>query len=585
MSSFVKGILVGVLLVFVMGGLVLAGLALASLQGDGIRQDTVLVLRLQGSIPEHVGTQLPAFLMGPGMPSPTSMYEITQALRRAADDPAVRALVLDFGISSTGWAKAQELRWAIQAFRESEKPVWAYLRSGEREDYYIASLADRIVMRPESFLGLSGLRMEVMFLKGTLDKLGIEVDLIRTGKYKTAAEPLTREDLSPEWREVLDASLDAFYSQLLEGVAEGRGEDATHWRAVVDEGPYDADGALRLGLVDEVAGERAFFEALAEDLEVEDPPRMYVRDYAGISRGRAGGELIAMLHASGTIVSGASWSDPFPGGEQSLGDETLVHQLKQLEEDQRVAGVILRIDSPGGDAVASEHMLRAVRRLAKQKPLVVSMSTMAASGGYYIAAAPDVPIVAYPGTYTGSIGVFTMHLNLRGLYDKVGIRKEMLSRGRFPGLFTDYRALSPVERAKVQGFVDSFYETFLGRVAEGRGTEVDAIRGLAEGRVWIGSQAAENGLVDALGGFEKAIDLVKEAAEIDPDTQVRVQSYPPRKGLLEALMSQGRSAAIRSLLESQVPGPAQEAWSSVAAWLARLRNGPQFMAPYTLTVD
>lgn len=587
MTSFRKGVLTGLLLAYA-PAMILAVLAVVLSQGPpSVPEDAVLVVELAGGVPERIASEMPGFLPGSGGAESMTLYGLTEAIRSAAEDAAVRALVLHGNGSSSGWAKAQELRWAIEDFRESGKPVWAFLAAAGREDYYIASLADRIAVQPLSYLNMSGLRAEVMFFKGSLDKLGVEADLIRTGRYKTAGEPFSRAEMSPEWREVLDATLDEFYGQLVEGIARGRGQDADHWRSVLDEGPFDADAARRLGLADDILDEQEFFEALGEELELEDVNRVFPAAYSRAAR--AGGERgprIAMLHAGGTIVSGPSWTDPFSGLQSTLGSETFVSQLQDLAADDSVAGVILRVDSPGGDAIASEQILRAVRRLAEEKPLVVSMSSVAASGGYYIACVPDVPIVAYPGTYTGSIGVFTMHLNLRELYGKLGITKQVLTRGRFAGLGSDYKPLSGAEREKIRGYVDTIYDAFLDRVAAGRGVGVDSVRDLAEGRVWIGSQAAGNGLVDELGGYERALELVKQSAGLDSGDSVRVFSYPPRRSLMDVLLSQDGPFSWSSWVAPPVLSGTGESLGQLARWAGLLKAGPVLMAsPYRLEVD
>ena len=586
MRNFLLGVLAGIVLLLVL--VPLFGLVIWAVGSGGrpsVPSEAVLELRLRGGIPEFVEPDLPELLsFADGAPT-TDLYTVTEAIRFAADDERIKALMIRGEGSWAGWAKAQEVRWAIQDFKESGKPVWAYLEVAGREDYYIASLADKVVMQPESYLDLKGLRIEVMFFKGTLDKLGIEADLIRSGKYKSAGEPFSRTDISPEWREVLDSSLDELYGQLLAGIAEGRGQDAEHWQRVLDEGPFTSPDAEEIGLVDDVLYIDAFRDQLSEAASVDDLNTLSVSRYASmaLSPGR-GAETVAMLHANGPIVSGSSF-DPFTGMRSYLGSDTFISQVNRLRRDDDVAGVILRVDSPGGDAIASDQMLRAVRRLAEEKPVVVSMSNVAASGGYYIAAAPEVRIIAYPGTQTGSIGVFTMMLNLRQMYDKLGITKEVLTRGRFAAIDSDYKPMSAPEREKLRAYVDAIYNTFLSRVAEARDEDVEAIHELAQGRVWIGSQAAENGLVDELGGFRAAVAAIKDAAGIDEDDAVRVITYPQARSVLERFFSQGRDVAVRQLLEIPVLGRFRETWAHLAGWLAAARSGPLYMAPYTLSVE
>lgn len=586
MRNFFLGVLVGI--VFLLLLVPLLGLlvwAVGSGSRPSVPSSTVLLLHLNGGIPEFVEADLPDLLSFEDRSPTADLYTVTEAIRYAADDERVKALMIRGDGSWAGWAKAQEVRWAIQDFKESGKPIWAFLEVAGREDYYIASLADKVVMQPESYLDLKGLRMEIMFFKGTLDKLGIEADLIRTGKYKSAGEPFSRTDISPEWREVLESSLDEFYEQLLAGIAEGRGHDAEHWKGVLDAGPFTSSDARELGLVDDVLYIDAFRDQLSDAASIDDLNTRSVSRYAAMALPESrGAETVAILHANGPIISGSGY-DPFTGTRSYLGSDTFIRQVNRLRENDNVAGVILRVDSPGGDAIASDQMLRAVRRLVEEKPVVVSMSNVAASGGYYIAAAPQVRIIAYPGTQTGSIGVFTMMLNLRQMYDKLGITKEILTRGRFAAIDSDYKPMTEPEREKLRSYVDAIYDTFLSRVAEARDEDVEAIHELAQGRVWMGTQALENGLVDELGGFRAAVAAVKDAAGIDEDDSVRIITYPQPRHVLEMIFSRGRDVAARQLLEVPIMGRFRETWANLEGWLAAARSGPLYMAPYTLSVE
>lgn len=587
MSQFVKGMLIGIALAVAAGLSFVVLLALVISQSDGteIGPDSAVVVSLSGDIPEYVDWDLPDYLTFDSVGKAT-LFDQVRAIRRAAEDDRIKALVLQCDGSYAGWAKAQELRWAIEAFKESDKPVWAFLELAGREDYYIAAIADRIVIQPESYLSLSGLRLEIMFFKGALDKLGVEADVIRTGRYKSAGEPYSREEMSPEWHQVLDEMLDEFYGQLLDGIAAGRGQDTGHWQAVMDQGPFTAAEAREHGLSDAVLYKDEFYEELSEAVEVEEIDRVAISTYARESASRrSGGPKIAMVHASGTIYSGRSNPTPFGGPSGTLASADFIAQIDSIREDESIDAVVLRIDSPGGDAIASEQMLHAVRRLGQEKPMVVSMANVAASGGYYIAAVPDVPIVAYPGTYTGSIGVFTIRLNLRDLYNKLGITKEILSRGKFTAIESDYGPMTSAEREKLRGYVDSIYETFVNRVAEGRGDDAESIAELAEGRVWIGAQAEQNGLVDSLGGYLDAVERVKEIAEIDPDETVRIVTYPERRSMLESLMSGDLSAAAARLLVPRNFRAASRAGEDLERIASRLSDGAMYMAPFEISVQ
>ncbi len=584
MRNFLLGAAAALAAVFVLLPFFIFMIWIGTQSKPAVPEESVVVLNLQGAIPERSDAEWTDLMPFGEEQDALGLMDLTDAIRRAKDDDRVKAMVLIVGSSFSGWAKSQELRWALQDFKDSDKPLWAFLKVASREGYYVASLADRVAVQPESYLDVKGLRMEVMFFKGSLEKLGIEADLIRTGKYKSAGEPFIRKDASPEWRAVLEATLDEFQDQLVAGIAEGRGQDGEHWQAVMDQGPFQSAEAKQHGLVDEVEYEDVFYEELAKLIEIDDPERVSMLDYSDRTRpGMRGGKQIALLHAQGAIQSGTGWMDSF--GSRVISAETFVDQVDELREDEGVEGVILRIDSPGGDAIASEQILRAVKRLAAEKPVVVSMGTMAASGGYYIAAVPDVPIIAYPGTYTGSIGVFTIMLNLKDLYDKLGVTKEVLQRGKHAGIDSDYGPLSESERDKLRSYVDALYDTFLGHVSNGRGKDVESVESLAQGRVWIGTQAHENGLIDGLGGYGAALDRIRELTEIGEDEAVRIVPYPPPSSPFDQFMKMGSVSMMDAIRDVPLMEPLRSSLTGLFRWMAADGNGPLFMSPYQITVD
>lgn len=582
MTKYLLGIVTGLALA-VGFALFLAGAAwLIGRQGQpAVSSDSVLVARLAGDIPEHLETDFSFDGFAGGEGSPLTLYAAAAAIRAAADDDDIKALALECRGFGAGWAKAQEIRWAVERFQESGKPVWAYLTVAGELDYYVASAADRIVIQPESVLDVKGLRAEVAFYREMFDKIGVAAEMENVGKYKSAVEPYSRNEMSDAFREVLNVLLDDVYAQLLRGFVEGRGRSAAHWRGVIDNGPFLSTQALDYGLADAVLYEDQFFQELNEAAGAEDLERATLRQYG--ARGlqeSGGGPKIAMLYAVGTILSGRSQSDPF-SGRRVLGSRSFVKMLDDVREDEDIAAAVLRIDSPGGDAIASDQMLRAVRRLREEKPLVISMSNLAASGGYYIAAAEDTKIVAYPGTYTGSIGVYFGKISLGRLYEKIGIHVEVLTRGRYAGIDSDSRTLTREERAMLRARIESVYDTFVTRVAEARGRDYDAIHEVAQGRVWLGAQAVENGLVDELGGFERALELAREAAGIGADEEIRLIDYPPKKNFIEALFESG------SLLRADpLAGLAQaELGRAVVGLPALLRGGVLRLMPYSLTIQ
>ena len=581
MIKYLLGILTGVVLVFLLiGAIFLMALTMGGVP-PSIEDDSVLVIRLRGEIPEHVGLKFSFGSWDSSMP-PT-LLEVRQAFQYAAEDDRIRAIALYCGGLRTGWAKAQEIRWAIEDFKKSEKPVRAFLQGASMLDYYVAAAADEISMTPAAVLDVKGLRAEVSFYKDTLAKIGVEAELERIGKYKSFAEPWSRSSMSEPFREVINSVLDEIYGQFLEGVAPAREMTPDELRAVIDTGPFVQEQALESGLVDVLQYEDEFLDELKRDLELDELHKVGLARYSkisGDSLGFGGETQIAVVYAVGNIVGGQAEPDPI-FGSSVLGADSFSRTLRKVKDDDDIEAVIVRIDSPGGDAFASDRMWREMNRLREEKPVVVSMSDVAASGGYYIAMA-DSPVLAYPATITGSIGVVYGKFNLRGLYDKLGIHKEIITRGRYAASLSDYSGFSPEERAKARESLEAFYETFVRKVAESRGREWDEIDEIAQGRVWMGSQAQANGLVDELGGFDRAVELAKEAAGLDPEDGVTLVPYPEPKEFLELLL-EGNWRAAESPVATYIRSTLGELGGSVP-WPVLLRGGLMYVAPYSIEI-
>ncbi len=534
MKKFLIGLAAGFVLAILTAVVLLLALARLAEPRPTVEAGSTLMVAVTGEIPEKppIVVPFPAF----ESKAPLTVRELWTSIRAAAEEPKIEALVLMPAGLRAGWGKLYEIREALKAFKESGKPLIAYLRHPGAREYYLASAADEIYLSPEDLLDLKGLRIEAMYLRKTLEKLGVEVEIEHAGKYKDALDIFTRESMSPATREVLDSILDEMYAHLVGTLAEARGMAPAQVRALLDEGPFLAARAEEAKLVDGLIYEDELFDQIEERLEQEEIRKLNVKSYAryvSAQERSSGRPRIALLVGSGAILRGAG--DDF-GDEGALWSRKFIRTVRRLREDDSIRGVVLRIDSPGGDAVASDEILRELRLLSEKKPLVVSMSDVAASGGYYIAMTGD-PVVAYPATFTGSIGVIYGKANLRGLYDKLGIRKEILKRGRYADIDSDYRPLGPEGRAKLREGIEAVYATFLDRVAEGRKREVDEIRPLAEGRVWLGIQAKNNGLIDELGGLDRALELVKEKAGIAPNERVALVPYPARKTLWEVLFT------------------------------------------------
>jgi protease-4 len=548
MAKFLIGVLTGVILAGLIAVIGLFAIVRLGERKPTVAADSTLILNLDGEIPERAPASIPLPFFEER--EPMAVSDVWRILRRAETDPRVRAVVLMPGRVGIGWGKLQEIHECLTRFRRSGKPLVAFLRSPGAREYYLATAADRIYLPPEDMLNVKGLRAELMYFRKTLDKIGVQVEIEHAGKYKDFGDTFTRTSMSPETRQVLNSVLDDLYGGFLATVAAGRKKSPEQVRAIVDEGPFLARQALDQGLVDVLAYEDQMLDELKKRLPGGRVNKLACRNYLKAIGGEPeGGRRVALLTAQGSILSDSA-------GDLSDADAILSQDfnrlLRQAASDGSIRGVIVRIDSPGGSSFASDEIWREMNALSKKKPVVISMSDAAASGGYYIAMTGD-PIVAYPGTFTGSIGVVFGKVNLRGLYDKLGISKDMLLRGRFADIDSDYGPLSEAARGKLREGIDDTYRSFVERVAEARKRKFAEIEPLAQGRLWLGSQAKGHGLVDELGGINRAIELIRKKANIPRDEMVTLVTYPPKKSIVDRLFSRtpmtSAESRLRALLE------------------------------------
>ena len=552
MVKFLIGLATGVALVF----LTLVLLFFAALRfrekPPQIADNSVLVLRLEGEIPEKPPVELPSFLSGDR--SPVTVSSVWMSLKKAAADSHIKAVALEPEGLSAGWAKLEELRLDIEQFRKSGKPVYAYLRTPSAREYYLATAADRIYLGPADQMYVKGLRAEILYFKKTLDKLGVEIEVEHAGKYKDFGDMFSRTDMSPETREVMTGVVDDLYGNLVARIAAGRKKTPDEVRAIIDRGPFTAPQALKAGLVDALRFPDQMWGELRDRLKSGEPVKVALDKYAKVpldAVGLEGKSRIALVIGEGDIVRGSASDDG--SAESGLTSYGFVKLLRQVGSDSLIKAVVVRIDSPGGEVVASDEMWREMNLLSKKKPTVISMSDAAASGGYYMAMTGD-PIVAYAGTLTGSIGVVFGKPNLHGLYDKLGVTKDAIQRGNHAGIDSDYRPLAPDERQMLRAGIDESYKDFVTKVAEARHRTFDQIEPLAQGRVWMGDQAKANGLVDYVGGLDTALELAKKKANIPAAERVTVVTYPGRRNFLDILMrkSQMDGDSETAMLESKL---------------------------------
>jgi len=538
MVKFLIGLVTGVVLVFLtVGLLVLAAFRLREKPPE-ISANSVLVMRLSGDIPEKPPLDLSLF----SNEHPVTVTDVWMTLRKAAADSRIQAVVLEPDALSIGWAKMEELRADLERFRKSGKPLVAYLRNPGTREYYLALAADRIYLGPEEPLYIQGLRAEIPYLKKGLDKLGVTMEVEHAGQYKDFGDMFTRSDMSPQTREVMNSVVDDLYATLVTRIAAARHKSPDEVRAIIDAGPFTATGALQAGLVDELRFEDQMYGELRARLKGGEPNHVSLDKYARIpaeSVGLGGRKRIAVVVGQGDIVRGNPGDD---GSEESLTSYGFDKILNQAVNDSRNQAVLVRIDSPGGDANASDEMWRQMNLASKKKPLVISMSDVAASGGYYMAMTGD-PIVAYSQTETGSIGVVFGKPVIHGLLDKLGINFDGVQRGKHADIESLNTPLTPEEHDLLRRGIDESYRDFVTKVATARRRPYDQIEPLAQGRVWMGDQAKQRGLVDELGGIDTALDLLKKKAGIAASENVSLVMHPARQSVLELLMKRSQDDA------------------------------------------
>lgn len=529
-------------------------------------------------------------------PQGQTLHELLDRIEQARTARDIDGLLFRFAGLGGGWAKRQEIRSAIQRCRAAGKDVVCLLEGAGNRTYYAAAAADRIYMVPTGSLMLTGLRLEVMFAKGLLDKIGVEADFVQKGKYKGGAEPFTRTAPSDPFRESLDGVLQDYFDQLVTAIVEGRDIPISRANVLIRRGPFTAEQAREEGLIDGIVYEDELLKQLARRnrAAVEVKREYAARGRAERDRPDAGALLrllmgagapteapqpsrptIAVLHATGAIVRGDSESMVL--GQQVTSAGRLIKNLRKAVQNVNVKGIVLRVDSPGGGLLASDQIWRHLRLADERKPVVASFSDTAASGGYYIGAGAR-RIYAEPGTLTGSIGIFGGKLVLKGLYEKLGLSVSVIEKGGDTGLFSSSERLTPQHREKLGKLLEAGYRRFLERVAETRPEmTIDQVDQVARGRLWTGSQAHRRGLVDDLGGLRDAVQGAKEAAGLPPDAEVHILHLPRSRNLVEMLFFGGDSArSMRAAYLAGLPAPAR---SYLAALLALRGRGSLCLMP------
>jgi protease-4 len=578
----------GVLVLFVIVGIAVIWAALRKSE-PYIRDNSVLALRVAGSLPDYSPDDpFKKFFGGPDQ----SLTGLVMQFKKAKADNRIKAILLDINMSGVGWGKAEELRDAIIDFRSSGKPVYAYIEFGLNKEYYIATACDKIVVPPPGELFINGLAADVMFFRGSLDKLGIYPDIFQIGKYKSVGNTFTQKEMTDAHREYVNSLLDDLFNRYVETIAQTRHKTADEVRALIDNAPYDAFQAKDAGLIDEALYKDELLKQLKSQLgykETDTFVPVRATDYRDVSPESLGlnkGERIAVIYATGDINSGRSENSP--SGDQSIGSDTVAKALDDAAADKTIKAIVLRVDSPGGSGLASDIIWRAVEAANQKKPVVVSMSDVAASGGYYISASAR-KIIAQPSTITGSIGVVAGKPVVRGFYDWLGISNEYVLRGKTAGMFRETEKFTDEERVKFEEWIKTtYYRDFVPKVAKGRNKDSEYIDSIAQGRVWTGGQAKERGLVDEFGGLDKAIEVAKQLANIPADKGVERVILPYPTTFLQQLFSGGDNSNTQVEQQRAVfaalPEDARRALRFMAL-MDRMKNGETMLVmPFDLRI-
>jgi protease-4 len=552
MFASMAGFLLSMLLVIFIFIGIISGMMMSMGESGpvNVKDNSILEIQLEDEIEERKGNNPFEGFSFSGFQSDKTpgLNDILKSISKAKSDDRIKGIFMDLTSIQAGMATMEEIRNVLSDFKKSGKFIYAYSRSYSQSAYYLASVADKIYLYPEGGIDLHGLFADLMFFKGTLEKLEIKPEIIRHGKFKSAVEPFMYDKMSPENREQISNFLNSIWDNILSSISASRNISVTELQKIVDgiEG-RDAKEALRLKLVDklayydEVVSELKVKSTIAEDddlnlISLNKYENVYVKGEDLFAK------KIAIVYACGDIVVGE-------GDDSQAGAETVAAAIRKARKDSSVKAIVFRVNSPGGSALASDIIWRETVLAQKVKPFIVSMGDYAASGGYYISCAADT-IVARPNTITGSIGVFGLMLNAGDMFkNKLGITFDSVSTGKYADLGSFHRPMRDDERAIVQGEVEKTYDTFISHISDGRGLSKESVDSIGQGRVWSGTDAKRLGLVDVLGGLHDAIEIAAKKAGLET---YRTISLPEQKEFFEELVEDLNSEAKTYLLKQQL---------------------------------
>lgn len=501
-----------------------------------------------------------------------SLLTLTNFFKIIEKDPKIKRIIIRLEPLQMGWAQTQTVARALAAIKASGKEIIVYMEQCGNREFFLAAHATKRIAPPGAVVHLVGFLMEAIYFKELLDKFSVEPDFLAMGKYKNAAETFTRKSPSRPSKEMTAGLAEGIYEQLVTGLADALEWDDKSVREIIDNGPYTARDALEKGLIHDCAYYDEMVDALKEKHEkiAKVDGWRYFRAMSYLQANLARLEdrpRLALIYVGGPIVETNSQV-----GRSQASSRTLCRQIKKIRKDKNVKAVVVRISSPGGSSLASDLIWHQLVHLRKKKPVIVSMGNVAASGGYYIGMAGD-EIFVEPGTITGSIGVIAGKFNMKGIYRKFGVYKTQYKQGENAAIFSDYDKFSDSEKQRMQTLIEQFYEDFVQKVAISRGMTEDKAHALAEGRVYLGSEAVENGLADRFGGLTDAVDLAKTKSLIPPDSPARLDIYPRVKNPWLQFLTQQPQAALPEAITGFLEDVSE---------LSALDGSPLYRLPYIL---
>ena len=531
----VTGIIISSVVLFFISILVVFSMVSSSESETQVRKNSVMMLDLNGTLTERSQENPLDFLMKEDYKT-YGLDDILSSIRKAKENEDIKGIYIQATSLGAGFASLEEIRDALKDFKESGKFIVAYGDTYTQNLYYLSSVADKVLLNPQGMLEWRGLAATPMFFKDLLEKIGVEMQIFKVGTYKSAVEPFISTEMSPANREQVNVYLSSIWGQITSSVAESRNLSLEALNKEADRMLmfYPAEESVKNGLVDTLIYKNDVRDYLKNIVGIDkddNMPVLGIQDMINVKKNvprDKSGNVIAVYYAYGEIDGGSSAST-----DEGINSEKVIKDLRKLKDDENVKAVVLRVNSPGGSAYGSEQIWYAVNQLKKEKPVIVSMGDYAASGGYYIACNADT-IVAEPTTLTGSIGIFGMMPNAKGLTEKLGVNFDVVKTNPYADFGNLTRPMNDGEKGLMQMHVNKGYELFLTRCSDGRGISMEELDKIAQGRVWTGRTAKELGLVDELGGLDKALEIAIAKAGVDAYT---VMNYPKKEGFLESLMN------------------------------------------------